>query len=190
LAINKARRLGVEVRVSHSRADLAAFYRLHWQTRRRLGVPVQPRRFFEAVWSRVIERDLGFVAIASRAGKAIAAALFLAWNRQLIYKFGASDRRHWELRPNNLVMWSAIEWACARGYRLLDFGKTELDNQGLRTFKDRWGSIESPLFYSYSSSQPRPASQTLPMAMASQLIRWSPPIVCRAAGELLYGRSA
>jgi hypothetical protein len=187
-AIRKAQREGVDARLSQSPADLLLFYRLHLQTRRRLGVPIQPRRFFHALWQLVVESGLGFVVFASQAGQPIAAALFLAWNRNLIYKFGASDSRYWDLRPNNLVFWTAIEWACQHGYRLLDFGRTDLDNQGLRDFKSRWGSIEVPLVYSHvAPAPPRPMSDA-PMRALAIVIRSSPPIVCRALGELLYRR--
>jgi CelD/BcsL family acetyltransferase involved in cellulose biosynthesis len=187
-AMRKAKRVGVSVRITQSPDDLSELYGLHWQTRRRQGVPVQPRRFFEAIWARLIERDLGFVVLAAVDDRPIAAAMFLAWNGHLIYKFGASDARYWALRPNNLVMWTAIELACARGYRLLDFGKTELNNQGLREFKRRWDALETPLTYSRISAKPPRASSGLPGQVLSQLIKRSPRIICRATGELLYGR--
>jgi hypothetical protein len=56
--IKRAQREGVAVRAAASSADLAAFYALHIRTRRRLGVPVQPRRFFDLLWRRMIEPGL------------------------------------------------------------------------------------------------------------------------------------
>jgi CelD/BcsL family acetyltransferase involved in cellulose biosynthesis len=186
--IRKAQRLGVHASLSQSAADLPAFYQLHLETRRRLGVPVQPRRFLEALWKSVVLRGLGFVVFAYKDGRPIAAALFLAWNGTLIYKFAASDPRYWELRPNNLVIWTAIDWACQQGYGLLDFGKTDLGNQGLRDFKSRWGSIETPLVNSYIGQSPPGLMPKLPSWALTKVIQSSPPIVCRAIGELLYGR--
>jgi hypothetical protein len=40
---------GIEVRRGTGEEDLAAFYALQSQTRRRLGVPVQPRKFFKNI---------------------------------------------------------------------------------------------------------------------------------------------
>jgi CelD/BcsL family acetyltransferase involved in cellulose biosynthesis len=187
-AIRKAQREGVQAELSRESGELDTFYALHLQTRRRLGVPVQPRRFLETLWKQVIRPGLGFVVLARLHGRPIAGALFLAWNGNLIYKFGASDQRYWELRPNNLVIWTALEWACQQGYRLLDLGRTDLENQGLRDFKSRWGAVELPLVYSYVAARP-PGS--LPRVLTwgvARLIQSSPPIVCRALGELLYGR--
>jgi CelD/BcsL family acetyltransferase involved in cellulose biosynthesis len=187
-AIRKAQREGVETRVSRSREDIEIFYRLHLQTRRRLGVPVQPKRFLELVWSHLIDQGLGFVVLATKERQPIAGALYLAWNGTLIYKFGASDPRYWELRPNNLVMWTAIAWGCEHGYRQLDFGRSDLDNPGLRDFKRRWGAAELPLRYSYLAAQPPRSRSGLATGFMTRMIQASPPIVCRALGELLYGR--
>jgi CelD/BcsL family acetyltransferase involved in cellulose biosynthesis len=185
-AIRKAQREGVETRISRSPEDLAPFYRLHLRTRRRLGVPVQPRRFIEALWNDLLGAGLGFAVIASHRGEPIAAALFLAWNRNLIYKFGASDPRYWALRPNNLVIWTAIEWACWQQYRLLDFGRTDFDNQGLRDFKNRWGALEVPLVYSYVGAAPSGSLPGAPMRALATVIRSAPPIVCQLMGEVCY----
>jgi len=187
-AIRKARREGVHAELSRASDDLETFYALHLQTRRRLGVPVQPRRFLEMLWTHVITPGLGFVVLARLKGRPIAGALFLAWNGNLIYKFGASDHRYWELRPNNLVIWTALEWACQQDYRLLDLGRTDLDNQGLRDFKSRWGAREMPLVYAYLAARPPGSMPRLLTRGVARVIQSSPPIVCRAIGELLYGR--
>jgi len=185
-AIRKAERNFVQTRISRSPDDLALFYRLHVETRRRLGVPVQPRRFIDTLWHDVLGAGLGFVVIASDGQRPMAAALFLAWNRNLIYKFSASDPRYWELRPNNIVIWTAIDWACQHGYRLLDFGRSDFDNQGLRNFKARWGARELPLVYSYIGGAPSGSTASVPIRALAAVIRSSPSIVCRMMGEILY----
>ena len=187
-AIKKAQREGVTARISRSEADTDTFYQLHLQTRRRQGVPVQPKRFLRLLWKHVIDQGLGFVVLAHKDGQPVAGAIYLAWNHHLIYKFGASDARFWELRPNNLVMWTAIDWACEHGYRELDFGRSDIDNHGLREFKRRWGALEVPLDYSYLTSAPVRPLPGLGRQVLARIIQSSPPVVCRLTGELLYGR--
>jgi lipid II:glycine glycyltransferase (peptidoglycan interpeptide bridge formation enzyme) len=189
-AIHKAQREGVTTEVTTSPADLMTFYRLHLETRRRLGVPVQPKRFLENIWRECIAAGLGFVVVARWQSRAIATGLFLGWNGTLIYKFGASDPHHWHLRPNNLVFWTAIQEGSDRGYRWLDLGRSDLDNQGLREFKRRWGAAEVPLVYSHVADNPPSRRTGLIMPALTRLIQNSPPIVCRAIGELLYRRAA
>jgi CelD/BcsL family acetyltransferase involved in cellulose biosynthesis len=186
-SIQRARRDGVDVRLTRSRGDLDAFYRLHVQTRRRLGVPVQPRHFMDDLWARVIEPGLGFAVIASAGTTPISGAIFLAWNGRVIYKYSASDAAYRKLRPNKLVVWTAMEWACRNGYREFDYGKTDFVDEGLRDFKRSFGSLEIPLTYAFLGGSPSTRGQGRAAKLLGRVIQSSPPVVCRMAGELLYG---
>ena len=147
--IARAEREGVVVRRAVGASDLNAFYELHTRTRRRQGIPVQPRRFFDLIWSDLVEAGLAFVLLADAGGRAaVAGALFLTGGGNTIYKFGASDVDSWRLRPNHLIFWTAIQDACERRDHRFDFGRTDLDNDGLRAFKSGWGAEERPLRYS------------------------------------------
>jgi CelD/BcsL family acetyltransferase involved in cellulose biosynthesis len=189
--IRNATRDGVEVRREDSAAALTeTFYRLHLQTRRRLGVPVQPRRYFELLWSEVIEPGLGFVLVAYAQDAPIASAVFLAWNGTVSYKYGASDASAWHLRPNHLLMWTAISWGCRNGFRTFDFGRSDLTSKGLREFKDSWGSQEAPLVYTTLGDRAARAANGRMHAAVGTIVRRSPPWVCRMMGELLYKYAA
>jgi CelD/BcsL family acetyltransferase involved in cellulose biosynthesis len=189
--VRKAERSGVTVRMGTTAADLTeTFYRLHLQTRRRQGVPVQPRRFFTLFWERLLERGHGFVLVASAGGEDVAAAVFLTGNGTVIYKYGASDERAWPLRPNHVLFAHAIRWASENGYRTFDFGRTELDQDGLRAFKAGWGARELPLRYAVlADERPSPSRGRLG-GVAHRVIQSSPQWVCRGAGELLYRYAA
>jgi hypothetical protein len=176
----------VVVRRSTSREDLPVFYRLHMHTRRRLGVPVQPWRFFDLLWTDIIEPGLGFLLLAYADGEPASAAIFLNYKDTVIYKYGASDEKHWALRPNNLLFWTAIRWSCENGYRVLNFGNSEVGNQGLREFKLGWGTRETSLSRSYIGSEPGGRTGGVKEKVLSSVIRNSPTLVCRLTGELLY----
>ena len=76
--VRKARREGVEIRVGATEDDLARiYYALHLQTRRRLGVPVQPRRFFRLLGSASSLPGHGRLLLACADGAPIAGAVFL-----------------------------------------------------------------------------------------------------------------
>jgi lipid II:glycine glycyltransferase (peptidoglycan interpeptide bridge formation enzyme) len=187
--IRRAERSGLTVRQATRPQDLVdTFYRLHLQTRRRLGVPVQPRRFFRLLWEKTISTGLGSVLIVETAGRPIATAVFLAWNGTMIYKFGASDASTWSLRPNHLLIWYAIRTACEQGYRWFDFGRTDVGREGLRNFKLSWGAAEESLVYGTIGGQAEPTAVADGMAvrMMGAVIRHGPLLLCRAAGETLY----
>jgi CelD/BcsL family acetyltransferase involved in cellulose biosynthesis len=188
--VRRSRELGVEAAISHSRDELGAFYRLHCETRRRQGVPVQPRRFIENLWRRVIEPRLGFVVTARLGGAPIATAVFLAWNRTLIYKYSASVPALWNLGANFLVQWTAIEWGCENGYTTYDLGRTDAGHASLRAFKSGWGAREIPLVYTQIGGRAPRVAQGRASAALAHVIRRSPTAVCRALGEVLYRYAA
>jgi CelD/BcsL family acetyltransferase involved in cellulose biosynthesis len=187
--IRRAEREGLAVRLATGPEDLVGtFYQLHLRTRRRQGVPVQPRRFFRQLWDNVISAGLGSVLIVEASAQPIAAAVFLAWNGTVIYKFGASDAAFWSLRPNHVLFWQAIRAACEQGYRRFDFGRTDAGQAGLRDFKLSWGATEEPLVYRMLGGKPEPASGRDGMAtrVLGPVIRHGPLLLCRAVGETVY----
>ena len=184
--IRKAERSGLTLRVAELEEDLTdVYFALHADTRRRLGVPTQPRRFFAALWQRMLAADLGFALLVYREHEPIAGAVFLEWNGVVIYKFGASDARHWALRPNNLIFWEAIKRAWDSGAKVLDFGRSDFEDEGLRAFKRSWGAVEEPLVYA-TLGRPAQVSTGSAERLLKPVLRRSPVWVGRGLGELFY----
>ncbi len=183
--VAKARRAGLVVERDTGRAGLEAFYGLHLRTRRRQGVPTQPKRFI-AGFERLFAQGLGFVLLVRHAGRAVAAALFLRCGGTLTYKYGASDERFLALRPNNLLFAEAIRLGCDDGLDTLDFGRTDLDNPGLAAFKRSWGAVEEPLAYTYLAARPPRSGTGAASRLLAAAIRRGPPVMGRAIGTALY----
>ena len=190
--VRRAVREGVTVRVAEREDDLArTFYALHVATRHRLGVPIQPRRFFKLLWRRVVAAGHGFVLLAeARDGSPAAGAVFLTSPRTITYKYGASDSAAWGLRPNHLLFWTAIARACEAGYERFDFGRTDLEDEGLRTFKSGWGTVEEPLVYTTLAETPPTEAHGRAAHAVRGILQRSPSIVSRATGALLYRYAA
>jgi len=189
--IVKGEREGVLVRQATTKDDLTrTFYELHLDTRHRLGVPIQPRRYFDFLWERIIAAGRGFVLLAYWKDMPIAGAVFLAWNGTVTYKYSASRQEFWKLRPNNMVIWNGIRWGCENGFHTFDFGRTEPGNEGLRSFKSAWGTAEQLLSYSTLAGGP----PTQAITRGAQMLRWPiqtmPAWFCRLLGELAYKRAA
>jgi CelD/BcsL family acetyltransferase involved in cellulose biosynthesis len=185
--VRRAEREGLELRVAERESDLTeTFYNLHLQTRRRLGVPVQPRRFFRKLWAHLLESGLGWLTLVYFKERPVAGAVFLAWQRSITYKFGASDPAFWRLRPNHLIFWSAIRRGCEDGYRSFDFGRTDDEDRSLRAFKDGWGTSEERLVYTVLADREPQRGAGRPLRLCRPVLRRSPAWACRAVGELLY----
>jgi CelD/BcsL family acetyltransferase involved in cellulose biosynthesis len=190
--IRSAGRSGVTIARAETEDDLTrTFYALHTATRRRLGVPVQPRHYFSLLWRRVLEAGLGFLLVAEAGGQPVAGAVFLSWKGTVVYKYGASDANAWKLRPNNALLWNAINWACENGYSTFDFGRTEAGNDGLREFKRGWGTEETPLVYTLlGPAEVSGSSAERGARLIGPVIRRAPPFVCRGIGRALYRYAA
>jgi lipid II:glycine glycyltransferase (peptidoglycan interpeptide bridge formation enzyme) len=184
--IRAAYQRGVSVEWGMDQEHLCTFYNLHLQTRRRLGVPVQPWSFFKKLGELIIKQGHGFILLAYKKQVCVAAAIFLHWNRRLTYKYSASIEEARYLQAMYPILWAAIRWGGERDFYELDLGRSDRDGHGLRTFKQRWGAEEYPLFYSVSSP---PASRFLQKKLTplmQYVIRKSPLWFCRLAGQLMY----
>ncbi len=179
--VSKARKEGLVFERRTDAAGLDAFYRLHLRTRRRQGVPTQPKRFIDGLRT-LFARGHGFVALVSDGGKPIAAAVFLQLRGHLIYKYGASDRSALARRPNNLLFAEVIRWACEAGLRELDFGRTDLEQEGLKQFKRGWGTAELPLHHTYAGMEPPSGDGPGVQRVLAPVIRHSPTGVGRLVG--------
>jgi hypothetical protein len=184
--IKTAEKNNVQIIRGENLDALRVFYHLHCLTRRRQGVPVQPWKFFELLYNRLITHELGFILLAYAGDQCIAAGFFLHWNKTLVYKYASSGEIGQDLRPNHLLTWTAIRWGCENGYKIFDFGRTDIENEGLRTFKNRWGAEEVPLSYSFFPTKPIQSSKGRISSLMHVIIRNSPLWVCQSAGELLY----
>jgi lipid II:glycine glycyltransferase (peptidoglycan interpeptide bridge formation enzyme) len=184
--IRIAQEKGIRIEMGTETKQLKEFYKLHLQTRRRQGVPIQPWNFFQLLGEELFKRDLGFVLLAYKDEQCIAGGVFLNWNKTLTYKFGASLPEYQAWRPNNLLFWSAIRWGCENGFKIFDLGRTDLENKGLIRFKKGWGTDEMQLVYTNLSNKLLSTSSKRFSHVMETVIQNSPAWVCRATGELLY----
>jgi FemAB-related protein (PEP-CTERM system-associated) len=148
--VRKSQKLGVQVRITQKREDMAHFYRLHLLTRsKKHGMPGQPRRFFYELWDSFATSNALQLLLAEYHGTVIASTILLMYGTTVKYAYSASDEHYLHLAPNNLLLWKAITWCCSQGYQALDLGRTAQDNQGLMEFKRGWSAIKEPLPYYY-----------------------------------------
>lgn len=186
--IRKSQKEGVTVEISRTLQGVRDFYRLHCLTRKRHGVPPQSIRFFEKLHEHLIAQGLGFTALARQGKATLAGVVCLHFGSNALYKYGASDERYQHLRPNNLVLWEAIRKCARDGFRTFSLGRTDLDNQGLLSFKNGWGGRMSDLnYYRYdfaSSGFVRGSGRD--MGIYKNMMRKLPVNVLRVLGKLAY----
>lgn len=185
--IKRAQKENLSISIQNSRESVEAFYRLNCETRKHHGLPPQPRYFFKKIFEQIIARDKGFVVLAYRQRRIIAGAVFFHFKNKAIYKYGASDRKYLDLRPNNLVMWKAIEWFAGNAFKSFSFGRTEPENQGLLQFKRGWGAKEKTLnYYKYDLGKDRFVSNQSGAKSSYKFFKMLPLPILKFTGNVLY----
>jgi CelD/BcsL family acetyltransferase involved in cellulose biosynthesis len=184
-SVRRARREGLRVERRDDAVGLDAFYRLHLQTRRRIGVPTQPKSFIDR-FERIFAAGRGGVWLVYDGAEPVATGIFLTHGRTVTHKYGASAAAALPKCPNNLLMVEVIREHVERGFEQFDFGRCDLDNEGLRKFKRGMGAEEVPLAYTYLT-EPAPLGEpSLKDRVMATTIRRGPAVVGRLAGQMLY----
>ncbi len=147
--ITRARHQGVAVRMGDSRDDLRNFYRLHIGTSLKHGIPPAPWRLFEAIWELFRPSGMVQLFVAELADRPITAQLCFAFGDVVSAGYVGTDYRFLSYHPVKLTDWTALEWACRRGFRTFDFLLSHVDNPGLRWYKRSFGAEEQPVVYYY-----------------------------------------
>lgn len=179
--IRRAEREGLEVRQGNDPGLVNVYYRLHLRTRRRQGVPPQPLK-----WFRELAKEFGEkvrIYLAYYKDIPVAGIFTLQWGTCLTYKYGASDERRNPLGGNPLLMWSAMQDACAAGLERFDLGRCDWNNAGLAQYKERLGAARRRLMY---YRRPSGSPHTGTSRLVASVCRRLPLPVLRLLGRLLY----
>lgn len=144
--IKKSESQKISVIIKNDRDGIEIFYDMVCYTRKKQGLPPQPKDFYLNILENVLLNQGGNLFLAKIDRQFIAGAIFFHNNRNVIYKFGASYDKLKEFRGNHSVMWNAIKFYKDAGYDKLDFGRTEIHHKNLRLYKLGWGSEEKNIF--------------------------------------------
>ena len=155
---NVRRALETGVRETHgdSIEHLRRFYRLHLETRRRLGVPPRPFRYFKILQQIFGPRGSLSVWLADSRGSDLAGLLMLHEGDTVYAKMNvrSADCPH---GPNHLLFTNALTEFAGRA-KAWDLGRVDVRNRGLTEFKKRLGATSTPLPYAYLPRAPRNVS--------------------------------
>lgn len=179
---------GISVESGDSPEYLRRFYALHLDTRRRLGMPPRPFRYFKLLHEVFSSSRALSVWIAKRRGSDLAGLVMLRDGDTLHAKMNARspDCPH---GANHLMFVSAMD-EFAQRVRNWNLGRVDIRNRGLTDFKKRLGATPTPLHYAYLPEAPRNISSevlTGPAQLLSQAWRRLPLWTTRVLGTVVYG---
>jgi hypothetical protein len=183
--IRRAEREGLSYETGCSNQLMNEFYRLLLMTRRRHELLPQPRKWFD----NLIEclGDSLQIRLCRKSRVPIAAIVTLRHRSSAVYKYGCSDAGFHNLGAMPFLFWRFIEDCKASGIDKIDFGRSDLDQAGLITLKDRSGATKKLLnYYRYSNRKKSQAVFRLGSQWAKTLFPLLPDAVLSAAGRVLY----
>lgn len=99
--------------------ELAVFCDLVEATSRRKGYSPYPRHYYEQIWRSFPGHVL--LLLAEYEGEILSSTLLLAFGNTVSYKMGGWSGHHCDIRPNELLHWTGMQWARDHGYRYYDF---------------------------------------------------------------------
>ena len=142
--VRRSRDYGVKVDLNSN--DLDKFYRIYSKANRDLGTPPSGSKWIKEVVSRFPENHR--ITYAYYEGKVVAAILVREYKDTVGAVFGHVIKEYRKKYPLYLLYWSLIEYACRRGFKKFDFGRS-IEESGTFRFKKRWGAEPYRLHYQY-----------------------------------------
>jgi Acetyltransferase (GNAT) domain len=183
--IRRAEKEGLSYEAGRSEQLQKEFYRLLLMTRRRHRLPPQPRIWFKNLVECMGDRAL--IRVARKNNVPVAAVLTLQHGSSAVYKYGCSDERFHNLGGMPMLFWRLIQESKRSGMETIDFGRSDIENNGLIAFKNKWGTVRSTLtYYRYPVCKESPALSNWDSRTARQFFALLPDAFMSVAGRILY----
>jgi lipid II:glycine glycyltransferase (peptidoglycan interpeptide bridge formation enzyme) len=183
--ILRAERESLGYQAGRTPALLQQLYGLLQMTRSRHHLPPQPVEWFQHLVERM-GKDV-CIRIAYKNNQPIAGILTLDHAKIMVYKYGGSDARYNSSGATPMLFWRAIMEAKAAGMEELDLGRSDLDNPGLITFKERWAAARSTLTtWRAPAAVGSLSSEHRKVRIAKEICARLPESVLTLAGRLFY----
>lgn len=153
-SIRRAEKNGLRFEIVNSTIGLKAFYSLYTDLRKRLGFPSLPYKFFNSIYTNLIKDDRILIPLVKYENHIVAAGFILKFKDTFYLEYTASDNSRLNLYPNHKLFWEIIKIAIKDKAKFVDFGRTEVNNNSLITFKERWNTKRRQLKYWRVGSKP------------------------------------
>jgi serine/alanine adding enzyme len=164
------------------------FYTVFAKNMRDLGSPVHSINLIGNVLKEF--RMTARIIMVYKEQTPVASGLVIPFKHTMQNPWASALREYSRLSPNMLLYWAMLEYACQRGCRYFDFGRST-PGEGTYHFKEQWGAKPEALhWYYFSRSNPAGAGNAKPSEKAgfSSAIRiWKrlPVPVTRVFGPLI-----
>ena len=126
--------------------ELQSFYTVFSHNMRDLGTPVYSQEFFRNILKEYF--DAWICTVYTRTGRPIASGFLIGFKDILEIPWASSLKQYNRYSPNMLLYWSALMFACEKGFSTFDFGRST-PGEGTYRFKEQWGARAVQLYWHY-----------------------------------------
>lgn len=132
--------------VSEIDQDTDRFYYAYSRSVHRLGTPVFSKKFFRLL--KEVFTDQCEIMTIVKDGRTVASVMSFYFRDEVLPYYGGGTHEARDLAGNDFMYWELMRRACARGYKVFDFGRSKLGT-GAFDFKKNWGFQPTALHYEY-----------------------------------------
>jgi len=129
--------------------DVLEFYRIYHTARKRIGLPSIPYKFFQKLWEVFRPSGRMQLIMCVLDHNVIGASILLKFKEWVHIEYGHDLFEYRKLCVNQFLDWEAIKLACRENFKFVSFGRTALNNTGLISYKDHWGTTAERLLTHY-----------------------------------------
>ncbi|MCU0592206.1 MAG: GNAT family N-acetyltransferase [Desulfobacterales bacterium] len=188
--ISKAQKNGLQLRIGTSENDLSLFYEIYANSRKRIGLPSLPYRFFEMLWGVFRPSDRIQLIMCMHQDAAIGASLLLKFKDWVFIEYGHDVFEFRRMNVNHFLDWEAIKLAHNEGFKYLSFGRTSDHNTGLMAYKSHWATSAETFvthFYPEAFSAVEGEKETSwKYHLARKICKSAPPGLYRILSATIY----
>jgi FemAB-related protein (PEP-CTERM system-associated) len=151
--IKKTFKNGLEAKIGRSKL-LDDFYKVFLVNMRDLGSPVHSPKLIQSVLEEYPGK--ANLVIVYKEGEPIAGGMMVGFHNILENPWASALKQYARLRPNTLLYWTMLDYACNNGYRYFDFGRST-PGEGTFVFKEQWGAKPEFLHWHYVPLKGKPS---------------------------------
>ena len=140
--------------------DIERFFHAYSTSVHRLGTPVFSKEYF-AILKEVFADDCELLVITNE-GRTVCAVMSFYFRDEVLPYYGGGTDEARAVAGNDFMYWELMRRACARAYRIFDFGRSKLGT-GSFDFKKNWGFEPTPLHYEYQLHASKAVPDTNPL---------------------------
>jgi len=126
--------------------EVYSFYEVFAVNMRDLGTPVEPIKLFENILNELPDRAR--ICTIYDKSRAVAAGFIIGFKDTMQIPWASSLRKYNNFSPNMMLYWNILKFACDKGYKQFDFGRST-PLEGTYRFKQQWGAKPVQCFWQY-----------------------------------------